>query len=117
MNELIFFIVLVFVVTWVALVISLAVDGNRLFYSFRRKYPEESMKKMKQVFTGFRHPSKAIYFLTKDSKDFLIAANDSSLLALRNRVARMTWGLLILHFGFIALGFVFIAFTKLRGGL
>jgi len=106
MDALIIPLVAAFVVTWVFLAISIAVDSNSLLRKFREKYPREAEKKMKEVFTGMRHPSKVIYFLKKDSQAFLTAQNDPDLLALRNRFARNTWTLLSLHFGVMALGFV-----------
>jgi hypothetical protein len=112
MNALLIFLVAVFVVTWLFLAISIAVDSNCLFRKFRDKYPREAEKEMKEVFTGMRHPSKVIYFLTKDTQVFLAAQNDLNLLALRNRFVRMTWTLLSLHFGAMALGLVCAAILR-----
>ena len=106
MDALILPLVGAFVVTWVFLAVSLAVDSSALLRKFRDKYPREAEKKMKEVFTGMRHPSKVIYFLKKDSKVFLTAQNDPDLLSLRNRFARNTWTLFALHFGAMTLGFV-----------
>lgn len=109
MDALLLLLVAAFGVTWVSLAAGIAIDFNHLLREFRDKYPREAEMKMKEVFTGMRHPSKMIYFLKKDSQSFLIAQKDQGLLALRNRFARMTWTLLSLHIVGMAIGLVCVA--------
>lgn len=88
-----------FVAAWLALAISVASRTNALFRSFCSAYPDEARARIPEAFTGMRHPRKALFFFSSESRVILEGKKDEVLLAERARVIRLGTAFLCLHFG------------------
>jgi hypothetical protein len=70
-------------------------QSQRLFKLFRGRYPEEADLKMQHAFDFYAHPSKLLYFYSRDCAAFLRERNDRSLLVMRRSVIRWSVAVLV----------------------
>jgi len=70
------------------------IQGHRLFYIFRSKYPEIARKEIPYAFSQGRHPEKFFYFFRRKSYDLL--KSDPSIWKVRQQVKYLTITLFII---------------------
>ena len=75
--------------TW----LMLFIQSHRLFYKFRKKYPDTAKRDIPYAFEFVRHNEKFLYFFRK--KCLKVLSEDVELLMLRRQVVILTWASLI----------------------
>jgi hypothetical protein len=89
----------------VVFVFALFVQKHRLYYSFRKRYPEVARKEIPHVFNDLHHhPEKFNYFYRK--KAIPVLKQDPELWRLRQQVMILTILGLGLPVSFMVIGFV-----------
>ena len=99
---------LVLMTVWLLVLVAWFIHGHRLLYAFRDRYPQEADRKMEYAFDFRAHPSKFLYFLSKDCAAFLAEKHDHALLQMRRTVIRLSVAGLVVLFGGFA-GIVVLA--------
>ncbi|MFZ2445529.1 MAG: hypothetical protein WAW37_04160 [Syntrophobacteraceae bacterium] len=96
----------------VVFVITLFVQHNRLYFSFRKKYPEIAQKEIPHVFNDLhRHPEKVNYFYRK--KAIPVLKQDPDLWNLRQQVIILTILALGVPVSFMAIGFILVIISMI----
>ena len=85
------------------------VQSHRLFYRFRKRYPEVAKREIPFAFEFKQHPEKVLYFLRRKSVDILRA--DEGLWRLRNQVVVLS--VLALLVPFLGIFAIFLAVSWL----
>jgi hypothetical protein len=93
-------------VTWLAT----AVTGHRLFYAFRREYPQVAAERIPYAFESTRFPTTATFFYSSEARELL---RTNRRLA-RLRVQFVVLSLLSLIVPALAFGALFVMTLVLR---